>query len=86
MRWVKEDRAGGRAEREIELGEKKMRERVMETRGTRTQGKKVTGNQTFIQKQHHVFVATVSFYRDTGGGSYVEASHRVVLFRIWLRG
>ena len=83
---MKNDRRGGRREREIERGEKKMRERVMETRGTRTQGKKVTGNQTFIQKQLLVFVATVSFYRDTGGGSYAEASHRVVLFRVWLRG
>ena len=76
-------------EREIESEKKMMRnggwwrhrEETMNTKGR----KRTKSNQFLYQKQHMFSSLQFRFYRDTGGGSYAEATHRVILFRVWLK-
>ena len=68
LRWremVDDDREEGEIEREIELGMKKMRERLMETQEHDEHIGKTNqkGNQTFYQKQHPFFLLRFPFHR-----------------------
>ena len=68
---VKDNKIGGGKEREIELGMKKMRGRLMETQEHDEHIGKTNqkGNQIFI-KQHHSFAYNRAFYKNSKKGSY----------------